>query len=128
MHYEKKYILHFVILLACLILSSCQKEGLSRGLYYADTEDGVAYLELKSRHDCSMWFNPDNKNDNGFWAVQDGGINLTASAEIKIGRYTHYWYCSSDPNDSPVFDDAFFVTFHEIYRNRDFRLHFVRLK
>lgn len=127
MHHEKKYILHFVILLACLILSSCQKEGLSRGLYYADTEDGVAYLELKSRHDCSMWFNPDNQND-GYWAVQDGGLILIISANIKVGQYTHAWFCSSDPSETPVLEDQFYITFHEIYRNRDFRLHFVRFK
>lgn len=80
----KKYL---ILLLTLCFLTSCQKYSLSKGLYFADTPDGMLYLELQSGHDCIMFFQGENKEEGSYW-ISNGEINLISHATVKKGSYT----------------------------------------
>lgn len=79
-----------------LSLISCQKSTLSKGLYFADTQDGIIYLELNRGTDCVMFFQDSDYKDNGYYRILKNEITLIASAKTKVnGKSVSWWFGGS---------------------------------
>lgn len=88
-----------------LLASSCQKQ-LSKGLYFADTEDGIIYLELMKGKDCIMFFQGE-KEESCTYYISDGQIDLMGHATININGYTNSWWFGGSLGKGIINGDSF---------------------
>ena len=87
----------FLIALTALLLAatSCQRQSLPKGMYIADTKDGVLYLQLMSNHECSMQFAGNKAEDCSYW-ISGNEIDLIAHAHVDVrGRDVTWWFGGS---------------------------------
>ena len=90
----KRILSTIVIILVSLV--SCQKSTLSKGLYFADTQDGIIYLELMSGTDCVMFFQGSDDKYEGYYSISKEEITLIANAKTKVnGKSVSWWFGGS---------------------------------
>lgn len=90
----KRILSTIVIILVSLV--SCQKSTLSKGLYFADTQDGIIYLELMSGTDCVMFFQGSHDKYEGYYSISKEEITLIANAKTKVnGKSVSWWFGGS---------------------------------
>lgn len=83
-----------LILISILfLLCGCQKmETKLQGKFFADTIDGIIYIELLSDNNCIAYFSG-GKEDAGYWLVLDGNeISVIASPELQESSYASVRY------------------------------------
>ncbi len=85
----------FFVIASLILAISCQKDNLSKGLYFTDTNDGIIYVELLGGNDCLIFFQGQQK-DNGYYNITKGEINLMGQAKTTInGRSISWWFGGS---------------------------------
>ncbi len=109
----KKLLISLAIVLISVI--SCQKSTLSKGLYYADTMDGMIYLELMSGTDCVMFFQGSNDKDDGYYSISKGEITLMANAKTKVGGRSVSWWFGGSLGTGIINGDSFKIQAQRMY-------------
>lgn len=112
---RKTLILAASIAIALLSISSCQKYSLSKGLYYADTKDGMIYLELMSGTDCVMFFQGSTEKDDGKYSISRGEITLRANANTKVGGRSVSWWFGGNLGTGIINGDSFKIQALRMY-------------
>ena len=109
----KKIVTTLAIILIALV--SCQKSTLSKGLYFADTKDGIIYLELMSGTDCVMFFQGSNEKDDGYYSISKGEITLMANAKTKVGGRSVSWWFGGSLGTGIINGDSFKIQAQRMY-------------
>ena len=105
----------FLSILTLLLVTSCQKDTLSKGLYYADTPDGLLYLELMSGHNCVMFFQGGQKSQCSYF-ISHGEIDLIGDAKIQIGSRTVSWWFGGSMGKGVINGNSFRIQGQRLYR------------
>lgn len=113
-----------ILAIALLSITSCQKSSLSRGLYYADTKDGMICLELMSGTDCVMFFQGSNEKDDGYYSISKGEITLLANAKTKVGGGSVSWWFGGSLGTGIINGDSFKIQAQRMY-TADFKYYYV---
>lgn len=79
------------LFLLVLSIVSCQKDKLQKGLYYANTVDGMLYVELQKGGDCVLFFQGGEEND-GRYDMSKGKITVLGHTSIKIDNVEYSWW------------------------------------
>lgn len=109
----KKCLISIVVILLSFV--SCQKSTLSRGLYFADTKDGMIYLELMSGTDCVMFFQGSNEKDDGYYSISKGEITLIANAKTKADNKSVSWWFGGSLGTGIIYGDSFKIQAQRMY-------------
>lgn len=99
-----KKVLFSFTLLSLFAFSGCQNYEVSlQGKFYADTMDGIIYLELLSNSNCICYFQG-GKEDGGYWHILDNGsISVGVSPETsKVEYWIHGEGTITDANSFSV--------------------------
>ena len=67
-----------------------------QGKFYADTIDGMIYLELLSGGNCVAYFQG-GEEDGGYWRIQsDGSIHILATPKKETSKSSVKYWISGD--------------------------------
>ena len=104
-----------ILAIALLSFTSCQKSILSKGLYYAETKDGMIYLELLSGTDCVMFFQGSSEKNDGYYSISKGEITLMANAKTKVGGRSVSWWFGGSLGTGIISGDSFKIQAQRMY-------------
>ena len=95
-----------LLLFAVLMVSSCQKETLVRGVYSANTTDGKLCVELLDDHNCVAYFQGEKKED-GTYYISDGKIDLITHASTTVKGQSVTWWFGGNLGKGEITGDSF---------------------
>ena len=107
--------LFVALLITLLSITSCQKYNLSKGLYFADTKDGIIFLELMGGTDCVMYFQGGNEKEDGYYDISEGEIELYAHAETNLSGGTASWWFGGNLGAGIIKGDKFTIKAQRLY-------------
>ena len=110
------HIKRLIVSLAILLLTvvSCQLDSLPKGMYMADTKDGVLYLQLMSNHECSLQFAGGKSKDGSYWISGDE-IDLIANVHVDVGGRDVSWWFGGSLGKGTIVGDTFTIQSQRLY-------------
>lgn len=106
----------FLIAITALLLTtaSCQLNSLPKGMYMADTKDGVLYLQLMSNNECSMQFAGNKSKDGSYW-LSGNEIDLIANAHIDVRGHDVTWWFGGSLGKGIISGETFTIQSQRLY-------------
>lgn len=117
----KRYLIISIALL--LTFTACTKDTLTRGLYFADTMDGMLYLELQTNEKAVMFFQGGEKEECKY-KISKGQIDILGYASTKINGYTHSWWFGGALGKGTIKDGSFTIKSQRTY-GPNFEYHYL---
>lgn len=108
----KRYLIISIALL--LAFTACTKDTLTRGLYFADTMNGMLYLELQTNDKAVMFFQGGEKEECKY-KISKGQIDLLGSARITINGRTRSWWFGGALGKGTIKDGSFTIKSQRLY-------------
>ena len=105
--------------LICLACTSCTKNNITTGLYFADTKDGLLYIELKSGNDCVLFFQGCDKME-GSYKISGNEIDLIGHASVKVQNITSSWWFGGSLGKGIISDGSFRIQSQRTFRDPEY--------